>query len=94
MKSALMFAAAALVSVTFIGGAATPAEAKIHCQYYAKDTSNRLVYGTATHKKGSTACKRAHDRCERRLKRARSKGLFGRSAAGTHNCEKGRTFDV
>ena len=94
MKSALMFAAAALVSVTFIGGAATPAEAKIHCQYIAKDNSNRLIYGTATHKKGSKACKRARKRCERRLKRARSKGLFGRSAPGTYNCEKGRTINV
>ena len=90
MKSALMLAAAAFVSVTFIGGTTSPAEAKIHCQYYAIDSSDRLVYGTGTHKKGSTACKRARNRCERRLDRAMRNGKIGR----TGGCKKGRSFDV
>ncbi|MEX0344802.1 MAG: hypothetical protein AB3N20_07770 [Rhizobiaceae bacterium] len=81
-KSMLLGAAAIAGAIFFTDGMVTPAEAgkKVDCLYRAEDIKGRSIIGEATHKKGSTACMRALNRCHTKVRRAQSRKKFGRIA--------------
>ncbi len=74
-----VFFAAAAVGVALTAAVPTPAEAKVLCVYKAEDTKHRMITGSASHKKGSVACDRARRECNRNLKWAHRKAIFGRT---------------
>ena len=88
MKTPTLLAATVL-GIAVLGHSAPPAQAKVFCLYAATDTAGRVVTGTASHKKGSVACKRARRECNRIVNWKRKRGRWGRS----HGCRRSQEVD-